>query len=123
MAEHYDFPSAWDTDSEAALAQPLAVVRAWRDVIREAIQSEFWIYEERDLVELDQCEAAPWTDQWPRRWHERKRDAVSDCTIVGHSRSNLHIARLKLINRYERIINLVALKELREVRALQKEAA
>lgn len=121
MAHAFEFPAAWETDRAAALAQPLSVLRGWRDVIREAVASEFYLRDERGIEELDECENAPWYG-WPHRWHERKRDAVSDCALVGHPHADLHLARLKLMTRYELIIDLVAKKELAEIKAAKLEA-
>lgn len=121
MAHAYEFPSAWDTDRQAALAQPLSVLRGWRDVLRSEIALEFWLFDERGTEELDECENAPWYG-WPHRWHERKRDALSDCALIGHRSADLHLARLRLMTRYEVIIDLVAKKELAEINAAKLEA-
>lgn len=121
MAHAYEFPSAWDTDRALALAQPLSVLRGWRTVLRDAIAAEFWLWDERGQEELDECENGPWYS-YPHRWHERKRDALSDCALIGHRCADLHMARLKLMNRYELIIDLVAKKELAEIEAAKLEA-
>ncbi len=122
MASAYAFPSAWDTDRAAALALPLSVLRGWHAVLREAIASEFWLRDERGDEELDACENAPWYG-WPHHWHERKREALGDCALIGHRNADLHMARLRLMQRYELIIDLVAKKELAEIEALKSEAA
>ena len=122
MAEAYEFPGAWDYDREIALQQPLSVLRAWRDIIRRAVLSDLWRSEEESGDVMDACENAPWFS-WPQEWHEWKRDILSDCALVGHPHAIVHQARLKIVTRYELIIQLVAEKERAEIKALKLEAA
>ena len=122
MASYYEFPDAWTHDRKLALAQPLSVLRAWRDVFRQTVLSDLFRSEEDSGAVMDECENAPWFG-WPHAWHEWKSAAVSDCALIGHRHADLHQARLKAMTRYELVIDVVAKKELAEIEAAKLEAA
>lgn len=122
MPYHWEFPEAWETDRERALREPLAGLRAWRDVLRDAVRRELYLCSDECTEVFDACENAPWCG-WPERWREWRRDAVGDLAIIGHYAAAQHQSRFRAMVRYELIITLVAEKERAEIEALKLEAA
>lgn len=116
MAYH-EYPQEWDVRPELLLAQPLMLLRAWRDVWRAPIWIDGvmnWANQDEFDAVMDKCDIGNFCGRPWREWYENS----------GRWHFGAHFSRdLRLyMERYRAIVKAIEEVERREINELIAEA-